>query len=80
MVEADSHLKLLPTSNFDINKVFEHFDILSTSIQWQPYTVIPRYLVQILGFWVTFGVNMMSIHVTVEVEADSHLKLLSTST
>ncbi len=29
MVEADSHLKLLPTSTFDIYKAFEYIDMLS---------------------------------------------------
>ena len=38
MVEADSHLKLLPTSILDIYKVFEHIDMLSIGIQEQPYT------------------------------------------
>jgi hypothetical protein len=33
MVEADSPLKLLPTSILDIYKVFEHIDILSIGIQ-----------------------------------------------
>ncbi len=42
MVEADSHLKLLPTSN--ICKVFDHIDMLSMAIQYQPYTVIPTLL------------------------------------
>jgi hypothetical protein len=32
MVEADSHLKLLPTSTLDIYKVFEHIDMLSIGI------------------------------------------------
>ncbi len=32
MVEADSHLKLLPTSILDINKVFWHIDMLSIVI------------------------------------------------
>ncbi len=32
MVEADSHLKLLPTSILDIYKVFEHSDMLSIGI------------------------------------------------
>ncbi len=41
MVEADSHLKLLPTSILDIYKVFELIDMLSMGIQYQPYTVIP---------------------------------------
>jgi hypothetical protein len=39
MVEADSHLKLLPASIFNIYKVFEHIDMLSIGIQQQPYTV-----------------------------------------
>jgi hypothetical protein len=41
MVEADSHLKLLPTSILDMYKVFEHIDMLYICIQYQPYTVIP---------------------------------------
>ena len=50
MVEAASHLKLLPTSILDIHKVFEHIDMLSIGIWWQPYTVLPI----LLGaeFWV----------------------------
>jgi hypothetical protein len=34
MVEADSHLKLLPASTLEIYKVFEHIDMLSIGI-WQ---------------------------------------------
>jgi hypothetical protein len=41
MVEADSHLELLPTSILDILNVFEHIDMLSMGIQYHPYTVIP---------------------------------------
>jgi hypothetical protein len=33
MVEADSHLKLLPTSILDILKVNEHIDMLSIVIE-----------------------------------------------
>ncbi len=44
MVEADSHLKLLPASIISIYKVFEHIDILSNGIQYQPYSVIPTLL------------------------------------
>ena len=44
MVEADSHLKLLPTSILGIYKVFEHIDMLSIGIWKQPYTVIPTQL------------------------------------
>ncbi len=32
MVEADSHLNLLPTSILDMHKVFEHIDVLSIGI------------------------------------------------
>ncbi len=44
MVEADSHLKLLPTSILDIYKVFEHIHMLSMGIQYQPYTFIATLL------------------------------------
>ncbi len=44
MVEANSHLELLPASLLDIHKVFEHIDMLSLGIQKQPYTVIPTLL------------------------------------
>jgi hypothetical protein len=44
MVDVDSHLKLLPTSILDIYKVFEHFDMLSMGIWYQPYTVLPTSL------------------------------------
>ncbi len=44
MVEADSHLKLLPASTLDINKVFEHIHMLSMGIRWYPQTVIPTLL------------------------------------
>jgi hypothetical protein len=44
MVEAESHLKLLPPSILDIYKVFEHIDMLSMGMQCQPYTVIPTLL------------------------------------
>jgi hypothetical protein len=33
MVEADSHLKLLPTSILDIYKVFEHTPMLFIGMQ-----------------------------------------------
>ncbi len=44
MVEADIHLKLLPTSILDIYKVFEHIDMPSIGIWLQPYTVVPTLL------------------------------------
>ncbi len=44
MVDADSHLKQLPTSILDTYKVIELIDMLSIGIQYQPYTVIPTLL------------------------------------
>jgi hypothetical protein len=44
MVDADRHLKLLPISTVVTYKVFEHIDMLSMGIQYQPYTVIPTLL------------------------------------
>ena len=40
MVEAEGHLKLLPASILDIYKVFEHIDMMSIRVWWQPYPVI----------------------------------------
>ena len=124
MVEPDNNLKLLPPTILDINKAFEHIDMLfiaygssltqlstllgsdvgvlgqvwswndvitSCGWGWQPpqtasciyirhirnvwahwYAVnrhkvaalhsYPPYLAQILGFWVNYGVEMMSLH------------------
>ena len=39
MVEADSHLKLLPTSILGMYNMSEHIDMMSIGIQWQPYSV-----------------------------------------
>jgi hypothetical protein len=50
MVEADGHIKLLPTSILDMHKVFENIDMLSMGIQYQPYTVVPTLLGS--DFWV----------------------------
>ncbi len=44
MVDADSHLIMLPTSILDTYKVIEFIDMLSMGIQYQPYTVIPTLL------------------------------------
>ena len=38
MVEADSHLKLLPLSILDKYKVFEHIDMLSMGLALHSYT------------------------------------------
>jgi hypothetical protein len=42
--EADIHLKLPPTSILDIYKVFEHINMLSMGMQYQPCTVITTLL------------------------------------
>ncbi len=76
MFEADNQLKLPPTSIWDIYKVFEHIDMLPIGMQYHPYTVIPTLLSLDLGFWVTCWVTWYDY---VMVEADSHLKLLTTS-
>jgi hypothetical protein len=34
MVDADSHLKLLPASILDMYKVFDHIGMLSIGIIW----------------------------------------------
>jgi hypothetical protein len=44
MVEADSLLKLLPTSILDIYNMFELIDMLSMGLLQQPKTVIPTLL------------------------------------
>jgi hypothetical protein len=49
MVEADGHLKLLPTSILDMYKVIEHIDMLSIGIWQQPYTFIPTLLASDFG-------------------------------
>ncbi len=61
MVEADSRIKLLPTSILDTYKVFEHIDMLSMGIQYQLTQLYPPYLAQILGLLVTCVVKMMSL-------------------
>jgi hypothetical protein len=41
MVEAASHLKMLPTSMLDIYKMFELIDMLPIGIHYLPHTVLP---------------------------------------
>jgi hypothetical protein len=61
MVDADSHLKLLPTSILDTYKVIEYIDMLSMGIQYHPYTVISTLLGSDFGVLghVTCGVKMI---------------------
>ncbi len=50
MVEADNHLKLLPTSISNICEVFEHIDKMSIAYSSSLTQFYPPYLAQILGF------------------------------
>ena len=70
-VEADSHLKLLPTSILHIYKVFEHIaiDMLSICISPAALYRYPSYLAQNMGFWVTCGSKWCHY---VKVNADRH--------
>jgi hypothetical protein len=56
--EANSHLKLLPTSILDVQSDWAHwYAILGHTVS--PLHRYSPYLGQILGFWVTCGVKMM---------------------
>jgi hypothetical protein len=64
MVEADSHLKLLPASILEINKVFKHIDILSMGISSSLTQLYPLSIwlsLWLLGCGVTCGVEIMSL-------------------
>jgi hypothetical protein len=49
MVEANNHLRLLPTSSLDIYKVFEPLVCCLKGIWLHPYTVTPAKLAPDLG-------------------------------
>jgi hypothetical protein len=77
MVEADSYLKLLPTSILDIYKVIEHIDMLFMGIQYHPYTVIPTLLLgsdfRVLGhLWSQNDVIMSWLRLTVTSNCFPH--------
>ncbi len=76
MVEPESHLKLLPTSILDVYKVFEHIDILSMGIEYQPYTVIPTLLCSDFGvlghLWSQNDVIMSWLRLTVTSKCFPH--------
>jgi hypothetical protein len=82
MVEADSHLKLLPTSILDILKVFEHIDMLSMGIQYKPYIVIPTLLGSYFGvlghLWSQNDVIMSWLRMTATSNCFLHLYLTYT--
>ncbi len=61
MVEADIHLRLLPTSILDIYNVFEPLECCLKGIWVHPYIVIPAKLSPDFEIWVTCGVKMMPL-------------------
>jgi hypothetical protein len=76
MVDAESHLKLLPTFILDIYKVFAHVDMLFMGIQYQPYTVIPTLLGTNFGalghLWSQNDVIMSCLRLTVTSNCFPH--------
>ncbi len=62
MVEADIRLRLFPISILDICKVFEVLICCLTCIWVHSYIITEDGWPQILGFWVTCGVEMMPFH------------------
>jgi hypothetical protein len=55
MVEADIHLRLLPTSNADIYSVLESLVCCLKGIWVHLYIIIPAKLAPDFGMWVTCG-------------------------
>jgi hypothetical protein len=53
MVEADIHLRLVPTSIADIYNMFELLVCCLTDIWEHPYTIIRAKLALDFGIWVT---------------------------
>jgi hypothetical protein len=62
MVEADIHLRLLPTSIKDIYKVFELLVFCLKGIRMHPCIVIPAEVAPDFEIWVICGVEMMPLH------------------
>ncbi len=74
MVDADSHLKLLPTSILDIYTVFKHIDMLK---HWHMVAALHSYTSRTwLRFWCSGSLVELKWFHYVMVEADSNLKLL----
>ncbi len=61
MVEADGHLKLLPTFISNIYKVLSTLICCPLAYSISLTQFYPPYLARILGFWVTCGVKIMSL-------------------
>ncbi len=62
MVEADIHLRLIPTSILDIYNVLESLVCGLKGIWMHPYIVIPAKLASDFEIWVTCGLKMMPLH------------------
>ncbi len=62
MVEADTHLRLLPTSISDIYRVFELLVCCLKGIWMHPYTLPQSKLAWDFGMSVTSKVEMMPFH------------------
>jgi hypothetical protein len=78
MVEADNHLKLIPTSILDIYKVFEHIDMLSIGIP--TVSALRNYTHPTwLRVWGSGSLVESKWGQYVLVEVKSHLRLLLTS-
>ncbi len=61
MVEADIHLRLLPTSILDIHNMFEPLVCCLKGIWIHPCIIIPAKVASDFGIWVTCGVKMMPL-------------------
>jgi hypothetical protein len=76
MVEADSHLKLLPPSILHIYNVFEHIDMLSIGIQQQPWKFFihtPWLDFEVLGhLWRQHDVNTLFVRLRVTSNCFPH--------
>jgi hypothetical protein len=62
LVEADIHLRLLPTSTLDIYNVIELLVFCLNGIWMHPCIVIPAKVAPDFGIWVICGVKMMPLH------------------
>ncbi len=60
-VEANSHLKLLPTSRLNMEKCLSTLVWCTMACSSSLTQFYPPYLAQTLGFWVTCGVKIMSL-------------------
>jgi hypothetical protein len=77
MVDADSHLKMLPTSIFDVYTLFEHIDMLK---HWHMVAALHSYTSRTwLRSWGSGSLMESKWCHYVMVETDSNLKLLPPS-